>query len=81
MNLAAHEQRLAAETGTTVAAVRSVTNASARRLVDRARLAERRCPGEHDWLEVVLACNAATNPHARAIIEQRARALAAEPQP
>ena len=43
--------------------------------VKSARGAESRCPGEADWLGMVLACNVAPNPHARKIIEHKAHTL------
>lgn len=76
MNIASHELWLAKEAGTTVDTVRTITAAFARRLVRRAQESDRRCPAQAPWLETVLACNAAENRHARAIIEHRAREMA-----
>lgn len=70
-----HKRSLARATSTTIEAVEAVTDHMAQRLVEAAERATKRCPDEHDWLEVAMACNAASNKHARAIIEHKARAL------
>lgn len=71
--LAKHVNALAKETATTAKAVHFVTDHCANNIAAAAWRAEGRCPGEGDWLGTAMACNAAGNPHARAIIEHKAR--------
>ena len=47
----------------------------AEQYVESARKADERAPEEAPWLETVLACNAASNPTVRKIIEAIAREL------
>lgn len=70
-----HVTTLARETQVTPAAVETVTDHFAANLCASAVRAETKCPGEGDWLGTVLACNAAANKHARAIVEHKTTLL------
>ena len=77
-----HALTLAKDTGATLEGVEMVTDHMAKSIADAAIRAESRCPGEGDWLGTAMACNAAPNKHARAIIEHKAALLyAARPVP
>lgn len=70
--LAKHVNALAWETKTSAEVVETVTDHFANNIAARAWRSECRCP-DGLWLETAMACNAAHNPHARAIIEHKAR--------
>lgn len=70
-----HTAHLAKDTNTSPEAVHTVCTHLAETYIKSARDAESRCPGEGDWLGMVLACNVAPNPHAHKIIEHYAHEM------
>ena len=72
-----HIALLAKETNTNKEAVNAVTDDIANRMAIKSVEVQRRVgsAGGENWLECYLACNAAPNKHARAIIEHKSRIL------
>jgi hypothetical protein len=72
-----HILALAKETKTNREAVNAVTDDIATRMANKAAEVEMRVghDGGENWLEMYLACNAAVNKHARAIIEHKSRII------